>query len=326
MAGAPPPPSPPPEVEAGLIALRRLAGSYGHRINEVGSEVLALCDHGLIDDDPASAGRSLERIRTLAASLGEVGRQMISVAAESGGGGATDLAQVARDLAGLILALSPCGAEAVRLSAPTEPLVVQAAQTQVMQEALSFVVRQIPTASQGPFRVYASAEGAVGRLGMIIGDPASPTARLDLSWPLVPRTTAAPPHPPAPTGARWPCALVAEDNEALRELVAMGLEPLFDEVIEVANGEEALERLEALGGQVDLAIFDLRMPKRDGMEVLVEALRRWPTLRAIVASGAASEGIAQAARSAGARAVINKPFRLSELRAVARGVLADAEW
>lgn len=315
-----------PPSDAGLIALQRLAGSYGHRINEVGGEMLALCDHGLIDDDPASAGRSLERIRALAVALGDVGRQMVALAAETNTGGTTDLAIVGRDLAKLIQAISPYGSDAVSVEVPNEPLVVQAPQPTVMQQALAFLLARVPLSTHGPFHVYAGLADGAGRLRLTVGEPSATTAGLDLGWPVEPRAVAHPHPPPVPTGSRWPRALVAEDNQALRELVALGLEPLFEEVIEVADGDEALLRLAALNGEVDLAIFDLRMPKRDGMEVLVEALRRWPHLRAIVASGAASEGVAQAARASGARAVINKPFRLSELRAVARGVLADAEW
>ena len=87
-----------------------------------------------------------------------------------------------------------------------------------------------------------------------------------------------------------------------------------------------LKRLEACDGKVDLLLVDLRMPLRNGLDVVTEAHRRWPSLPAIVASGAAPEGVAQSAMAAGARAVLQKPFKLHELRALVRSVLAGAHW
>ncbi|MES2640590.1 MAG: response regulator [Myxococcota bacterium] len=120
--------------------------------------------------------------------------------------------------------------------------------------------------------------------------------------------------------------LVADDNVPLRELMAVALEGLFLEVIQVSDGEQALQQLEALRGDVDLLVLDLRMPNRNGLEVLQEVARRWPTVRTLVATGAAPDGLARSAMAAGARAVLAKPFRLHELRAVVRSVMAGAEW
>ncbi|MDP2313250.1 MAG: response regulator [Pseudomonadota bacterium] len=124
----------------------------------------------------------------------------------------------------------------------------------------------------------------------------------------------------------WARVLVADDNVPLRELMSLTLEGLFVEVFQASDGEQALQQLHALRGDVDLLVLDLRMPNRNGLDVLNEVRTHWPKLRTLVATGAAPDGLARSAMAAGARAVLAKPFRLHELRAVVRSVMADAEW
>lgn len=131
----------------------------------------------------------------------------------------------------------------------------------------------------------------------------------------------------APTsGEKWQRLLVVEDNEPLRDLIVTAMESLFVEVVGVGDGEAALRLVESAEGRFDLVVLDLRIPTRNGMDVLNELHERWPGLRCIVASGAAPEGVAQCAMAAGARAVLQKPFKLAELRAVVRSVLDGAHW
>lgn len=144
--------------------------------------------------------------------------------------------------------------------------------------------------------------------------------------PLAEVVPVAPPAAPPVAGERWRRLLVVEDNEPLRELMCAALEALFQEAVGVGDGDSALAQLEAADGQFDLVVLDLRMPTRNGLDVLSEAHRRWPQLRVIVASGAAPEGVVQTARATGARAVLQKPFKLSALRAVVRSVMDGAQW
>ena len=73
-------------------------------------------------------------------------------------------------------------------------------------------------------------------------------------------------------------------------------------------------------------LLDLRMPGRSGLEVLEEIHQRWPRVRVLVVTGAAPDGLARSAIGLGAHAVLLKPFRINELRAMVRSVLADAVW
>ncbi len=62
--------------------------------------------------------------------------------------------------------------------------------------------------------------------------------------------------------------LVADDNAVIRMGLRTALEsqPDVDEVVEAENGEQALARV----GGVDVVLLDVRMPVRDGLDVLPE--------------------------------------------------------
>lgn len=65
--------------------------------------------------------------------------------------------------------------------------------------------------------------------------------------------------------------LFAEDEEILRELLSLKLKEEGYEVISVANGKEALERLkEGLDKNElpDLLLLDILMPEMDGFELM----------------------------------------------------------
>jgi CheY-like chemotaxis protein len=64
--------------------------------------------------------------------------------------------------------------------------------------------------------------------------------------------------------------LVADDEQNLRRVLAALLRRDGHEVVQAANGQEAIERL----ADVDVVITDLRMPLVDGMEVPRTSSRR----------------------------------------------------
>jgi len=77
--------------------------------------------------------------------------------------------------------------------------------------------------------------------------------------------------------------LVVDDEHAIRATLRMILEYEGYEVIEAANGPEALERAE--NSLPHLVLLDIKMPGMDGMEVLRELVRRYPNLPVIMLSG-----------------------------------------
>ena len=59
--------------------------------------------------------------------------------------------------------------------------------------------------------------------------------------------------------------LLVDDDEAVRKVLSFPLERDGYEVIQAADGDEALERFGE--GPVDLVVLDLMLPKLDGLEV-----------------------------------------------------------
>jgi CheY-like chemotaxis protein len=111
--------------------------------------------------------------------------------------------------------------------------------------------------------------------------------------------------------------LIADDSATVRRLVRGTLEFRGYEVIEASTGDEALRALEPRP-RPDLAILDLRMPGRDGLDVL-----RWlrqtesgddrvgTPLPVIVLTADDKEN--ERAREAGASLFLVKPFKPVEL-------------
>lgn len=81
--------------------------------------------------------------------------------------------------------------------------------------------------------------------------------------------------------------LVVEDDPSIRAILLMLLEGEGYEVVEAANGEQALDWLRA-GGEPDLILLDLMMPVVDGWQFLARrsALPHAQATPVLVLSGA----------------------------------------
>src|SRR5215471_19230327 len=66
--------------------------------------------------------------------------------------------------------------------------------------------------------------------------------------------------------------LLADDDAATRELVQRALAMDGHDVVVTQDGAEALERLEAGGGRIDLLISDVQMPGVDGIDLVEKGL------------------------------------------------------
>jgi len=118
-----------------------------------------------------------------------------------------------------------------------------------------------------------------------------------------------------------PSVLVADDDEAIRQLLAIELERQGFEVIGAANGREALEK--ARSRLPDLVLTDIQMPVMDGLEV-TRRLREGPETRRIpvlIMSVLGAKDAIVKGLEAGAVDYITKPFFLPELKARIRSVL-----
>ncbi len=94
---------------------------------------------------------------------------------------------------------------------------------------------------------------------------------------------------PPPLSAPIRCAdgvlLLAEDDPAVRRLAARVLRETGLEVVEAADGAEALERAAALGERLRLVVTDAVMPQLGGAELARRLREQRPSLAILVTSG-----------------------------------------
>ncbi len=78
--------------------------------------------------------------------------------------------------------------------------------------------------------------------------------------------------------------LVVDDEENIRKSLKMILEYEGYSFLEAADGEEALKRLEETVG-LDLVLLDVKLPGKDGLEVLEELKKKPYAPEVIMVSG-----------------------------------------
>ena len=114
-----------------------------------------------------------------------------------------------------------------------------------------------------------------------------------------------------------PLILVVEDEPQIRRFVCAALEGEGC-MLEAGTAAAALEAF--AGPAPVLAIIDLGLPDRDGVD-LIRELRTWTQLPLLVLSARSAEVEKVAALDAGADDYLTKPFGVLELRARVRALL-----
>jgi two-component system, NtrC family, response regulator AtoC len=115
--------------------------------------------------------------------------------------------------------------------------------------------------------------------------------------------------------------LVADDDAVIRSNLRVLLASEGYRVLEASNGLQA-ERL--LGDpSLSLVLLDLRMPERDGMELLREHAEIWEDIPVIVITALGGSSAAIEAMKLGAFDYITKPFDLDEVIFTVRRALAQ---
>ncbi len=114
--------------------------------------------------------------------------------------------------------------------------------------------------------------------------------------------------------------LIADDEDSYRSMISSELTNASYDVVSAADGEEAVAHLAKKN--VDLALLDVRMPKRDGIQVLEYIKNNCPKTKAIILTGFADLDMAMSAKALGAVDFLNKPFKLEELIEAVQEALA----
>src|SRR6202453_476422 len=116
--------------------------------------------------------------------------------------------------------------------------------------------------------------------------------------------------------------LIAEDEEALREMCGRALSTAGHEVKTVCDGGEALDVLQREAGRFDLLLTDIRMPVMDGIALALGAARDFPELTILLMTGYADQRERAHGLDALIHDVITKPFTLAMLRGAVDEALA----
>jgi DNA-binding response OmpR family regulator len=114
--------------------------------------------------------------------------------------------------------------------------------------------------------------------------------------------------------------LIAENELALREFIARGLEQRRHKVTMAADGSEALDHLKK--AKFDLLLTDIDMPIMDGIALALSAGRDYPKMKIIIMSGHEH----QIERAHGLNdlvyRVVSKPFTIAGICATVDDVLS----
>lgn len=116
--------------------------------------------------------------------------------------------------------------------------------------------------------------------------------------------------------------LITDDDAAFRQTIREVLDRKGYRTITAADGFEALDVLER--ENIHLALFDVHMPRLDGLKALESVRSRLPKLPCILMSAKLDDRILAKAHQLHAEQILPKPFSLAELVSSVRRLLDTA--
>jgi len=105
--------------------------------------------------------------------------------------------------------------------------------------------------------------------------------------------------------------LIVDDSATMRKVILRTIRQSgykVDEIIEAANGKEALEKVKS--NKIDLIMTDINMPEMNGLE-MIEILKSLPKTREIpilVISTEGADDVVDRAQAMGVNGFVRKPF------------------
>lgn len=106
-----------------------------------------------------------------------------------------------------------------------------------------------------------------------------------------------------------------EDDELVRERLAIQLSELGYEVLQADDGDQGLQLIER--DRPDAAIIDILMPGKDGLETITAIRRLRPDIRIIAVSAGGRVGpriYLDLAKQVGADVTLVKPLQLADIQ------------
>jgi two-component system chemotaxis response regulator CheY len=116
--------------------------------------------------------------------------------------------------------------------------------------------------------------------------------------------------------------MIVDDSASMRQVVGIAIKGAGYDLIEAADGKDALSKL--TGEKIHLIVSDINMPNMDGITFVkeVKQLANYKFTPIIMLTTEVDEAKKQAAKDAGAKAWVNKPFQPTTLlAAIAKLVL-----
>jgi DNA-binding response OmpR family regulator len=107
--------------------------------------------------------------------------------------------------------------------------------------------------------------------------------------------------------------LFVDDDAAWRVVLDRWFKGLGLRSIGLARGEWIAHAIEHY--RPDVLLLDIHLPGRDGLRVLEDVRRRWPTMPVVVMTAFGGKQTADLVRHVGASGYLDKPFRMDELTA-----------
>jgi len=112
--------------------------------------------------------------------------------------------------------------------------------------------------------------------------------------------------------------LIADDEKAVRMLLADVLKLLNYEIDMVENGAEAISHIDRRS--YDLIITDYMMPEMNGLELTRRVKAKYPSIPILVVTG---NGPVEDFMKSGATSCISKPFNIFQLKEIVRTILKE---
>ena len=107
--------------------------------------------------------------------------------------------------------------------------------------------------------------------------------------------------------------LLVDDDPAVRMVTTRLLEILKCSVVAVADGQDAISRIQDQANCFDLVLTDYSMPDMNGVELTMNLKRFLPDIPVILCTGADSGADESLMFESGITEILPKPFTRSEL-------------
>ena len=103
--------------------------------------------------------------------------------------------------------------------------------------------------------------------------------------------------------------MIVDDSASMRQVVGIALRDAGYDLIEAGDGVEALKKLD--GTKIHLIVSDINMPNMDGITFVKEVKQnpKYKFTPIIMLTTEVNQAKKEAAKEAGAKAWVNKPFQ-----------------